>query len=257
MRIGPASARVTRRGTRSRGLELGLGPLLVVLWVVVLPLPVAAQQPGSIVGRVVDSASAQPVAGAEVSLPMAKRRVLTNELGWFLVPDLTDGAHVVEVARVGYRPVTGIAEVAGDAVSLEFRLVPRPIALAGLDVVRSRAGEPPPFEVGRIDLSDEPARSGKAVDLLRRVLGADVFRANGEPGNGATVRLRGPTSIVERREPLVIVDGVPTTLITLRDMPASDVASIEVLKGAAASAEYGSRGQAGVILITTRRGRAR
>jgi TonB-dependent SusC/RagA subfamily outer membrane receptor len=169
-----------------------------------------------------------------------------------------DGAYVVEVGGVSYRPVAQVAEVAGDAVSLEFRLVPSPIELAGVDVVRFRTVEPaPPFEVGRIDLTGRPAPSGKAIDLLRRVVGAEIFRGSGEPGSGASVRLRGSTSIAQPREPLVIVDGAATSLMTLHDMPASDVASVEVLKGAAAAAEYGSRGQAGVILITTKRGRAR
>ena len=217
--------------------------------------PAAGQQPGSIMGRVLDSASAKPVVAAEVWVPMAKRRVLTNEAGWFVVSGVADGAYVVEVGGVGYRPVARVADVAGGAVSLEFRMVPRPIELTGVDVVRFRAVEPPPpYDVGRVDVSAEPTRSGKAIDLLRRVVGAEIFRGSGEPGTGASVRLRASTSIAERREPLVVVDGIPTTLLTLRDMPASDVASIEVLKGAAASAEYGSRGQAGVIVITTKRG---
>ncbi|MSR36227.1 MAG: hypothetical protein EXR95_06215 [Gemmatimonadetes bacterium] len=227
----------------------------MVLWVLGPALPAAAQQPGSIVGRVLDSANGAPVAAAEIWVPMTKRRVLTNEAGWFVVPEVADGAYVVEAGGVGYRPQAMIAEVVGDAVSLEFRLLPRPIALTGVDVVRFRKGEPaPPFEVGRVDLTNEPPRSGKAVDLLRRVVGAEILRGNGEPGSGASVRLRGSTSIAERREPLVIVDGAATSLLTLRDMPAADVASIEVLKGAAAAAEYGSRGQSGVILITTKRG---
>lgn len=90
-----------------------------------------------------------------------------------------------------------------------------------------------------------------------RIVGAEIFSGSGEPGRAASVRLRGSTSIAERREPLVIVDGAPTTLLTLREMPAADVASIEVPKGAAAAAEYGSRGQAGVIVVKTKRGGGR
>jgi TonB-dependent SusC/RagA subfamily outer membrane receptor len=231
-----------------------LGPLALVLVAAlgaVVPVWIEAQEPGSIVGRVVDAATGKPVGAADVAIGPNPTRTSTNDLGWFVFPTLQPGHYVVETGRVGYASDARVVAVAGDAVLMEIRLAPQPIPVPGVDVVGAVAR---PADVLRIDLNGLPAPSGKAIDLIRRVAGAEVFRASGEPGSGATVRLRGSTSIAERREPLVIVDGVPTTLLTLRDMLAADVASIEVLKGAAAAAEYGSRGQAGVIVVRTRRG---
>jgi TonB-dependent SusC/RagA subfamily outer membrane receptor len=257
MRVSPVSAgaRIARKRTSGRGL----GPLRFaraagLVACLACALPVAGQEPGSIVGRVLDAATGQPVGAADVSIAPVPTRAITNDLGWFVFPELQPGHYVVETGRVGYASDARVVAVAGDAVLVEVRLAPRPIPVPGVDVV---GGAAPGAAVVRIDLSELPAPSGKAIDLLRRLVGVDVFQGSGEPGSSASVRLRGSTSIAERREPLVIVDGAPTSLLTLRDMPASDVASIEVLKGAAAAAQYGSRGQAGVIVVRTKRGATR
>src|SRR5690606_37381583 len=71
---------------------------------------------------------------------------------------------------------------------------------------------------------------------------------------GPSIQLRGPTSIGGTQAPLIVVDGVITSGIV--DLNPLDVKSVNVLKGAAAASVYGSRGQAGAIEITTRRGPA-
>src|SRR5690606_30539314 len=85
--------------------------------------------------------------------------------------------------------------------------------------------------------------------LQGQVAGVQVTRNNGGPGSSATVRVRGVTTL-SNNDPLVIVDGVPSSL---NDVVASDVETMTVLKDAASAAIYGSRAAAGVILITTKR----
>ena len=63
-----------------------------------------------------------------------------------------------------------------------------------------------------------------------------------------------PTVLVRGEEPLIVVDGVPYSNISLRDIVSDDIESIDVLKGATASALYGARGGSGVIMITTKKG---
>ena len=82
-----------------------------------------------------------------------------------------------------------------------------------------------------------------------QIAGVQVTRTSGEPGASATVRIRGITTI-SNNDPLVIVDGVPSSL---NDVIAADVETMTVLKDAAAASIYGSRAAAGVILITTKR----
>jgi TonB-linked SusC/RagA family outer membrane protein len=86
-----------------------------------------------------------------------------------------------------------------------------------------------------------------------QMAGVQVTRDNGGPGASATVRIRGITTL-SNNDPLVIVDGVPSSL---NDVISSDVETMTVLKDAASAAIYGSRAAAGVILITTKRARER
>src|SRR5690606_13640634 len=86
------------------------------------------------------------------------------------------------------------------------------------------------------------------------VAGARVVRGSGQPGSGASILLRGVHSLERSNSPLIVVDGVILGE-TLSDIDASDVESIEVVKGAAAASLYGSRASSGVIQITTARGR--
>ncbi len=93
---------------------------------------------------------------------------------------------------------------------------------------------------------------GAVQALQGRAAGVQVQANNGEPGAGYKVRIRGGTSINSSSDPLYVVDGFPGATIP----PPEDIASLEVLKDASATAIYGSRGANGVILITTKKGEA-
>ncbi|WP_017257243.1 TonB-dependent receptor [Pedobacter arcticus] len=91
--------------------------------------------------------------------------------------------------------------------------------------------------------------------LSGRAAGVQIRQGSGAPGSGATVRIRGGNSILGSNEPLYVIDGFP-----LNGNPTqinnSDIESVEVLKDASATAIYGSRGANGVVLITTKKGKA-
>ncbi|MGH7448036.1 MAG: SusC/RagA family TonB-linked outer membrane protein, partial [Longimicrobiales bacterium] len=103
--------------------------------------------------------------------------------------------------------------------------------------------------------------------LAGRASGVQVVQNAGNPGNGITVRVRGSSSISADNQPLVVVDGVPIfredfsqlglggqDLSAVTGLNPDEIESIDILKDAAASAIYGSRGSNGVLLITTKRG---
>ncbi len=89
--------------------------------------------------------------------------------------------------------------------------------------------------------------------LLGRTAGVRVTTGSGQPGEGATVRIRGTTSI-NNSEPLYVVDGVPVGG-GIDYLNQADIESIEVLKDAASAAIYGARAAAGVIIVTTKQGK--
>ena len=91
--------------------------------------------------------------------------------------------------------------------------------------------------------------------LQGRATGVEVVSNNGAPGNGATIRIRGNSSIQGNNNPLFVVDGfIVGTGFNLNNINVNDIESIEILKDASALAIYGTRGAAGVVLITTKNG---
>lgn len=96
-----------------------------------------------------------------------------------------------------------------------------------------------------------------AANALRgKIAGVRVVAASGDPSNGASIRLRGSTSISGSQSPLIIVDGIITSG-SIKDIPVEDIESMEVIKGAAAASLYGSLAGNGVIQIITKKGRGR
>lgn len=92
--------------------------------------------------------------------------------------------------------------------------------------------------------------------LAGEVAGVRVINTSGQPGTVATIRIRGLGSVNGNRSPLYVVDGIPFSG-AVSDINPEDIASVTVLKDAAATAIYGSRGANGVIVVTTKTGRSR
>jgi TonB-linked SusC/RagA family outer membrane protein len=128
-------------------------------------------------------------------------------------------------------------------------------------------------------------RSGETsviAGLSGKTPGVIITRTSGDPGASANIQLRGPSTILGNNQPLIVVDGVPISNASvgdegivasnggaasnqvsgvvqasrLNDINPDDIASLEILKGAAASVVWGTRGSNGVIVITTKHGRA-
>lgn len=224
-----------------------------------VPCSTAAQQVGTVTGVVSAASNARPLANAQVSLPGLGRGGLSNPEGQFLLQNVPVGQHEIRVERLGFQTLTRTVDVvAGDAVVADFALEERAISMEGI-VVTGVAAETPevelPFTVAQItvdEVSKIPTPSVGGM-LQGKVAGVKVVQGSGLPGNEPSFQLRGPTSITGSQSPLIVIDGVITTG-GISDIDPNDVASIEVVKGAAAAALYGSRASAGVVQITTRTG---
>jgi len=101
---------------------------------------------------------------------------------------------------------------------------------------------------------DAKAVSNVAQALMGEASGVSVTRTNGRPGSGATIRIRGFSSIQGNSSPLYVVDGVPFTG-GINSINPNDIATTTILKDASATAIYGSRGANGVIVLTTKKGK--
>jgi TonB-linked SusC/RagA family outer membrane protein len=104
-------------------------------------------------------------------------------------------------------------------------------------------------------LKDLPVAS-ITESLSGQMAGVQIQQTSGAPGSGLTVRVRGTGSISAGNSPLYVVDGYPLGQDNISMINPNDIESIDVLKDASAAAIYGSRGANGVVLITTKRGKA-
>ncbi len=105
------------------------------------------------------------------------------------------------------------------------------------------------------DIAKIPVASGVQA-MQGQVAGVDVLSGGGRPGQAPSIRIRGRRSITASNDPLYVIDGIPQTSSTsaIFDINPQDIESMEILKDAASTAIYGSRGANGVVLITTKRG---
>lgn len=202
------------------------------------------------------SDSEGPLAGAGVSVKGTTNGTLANADGRFAI-DVSSG-QTLTFSFMGYTnqeiPITNQTTV---NVTLESKSVAiNEIVLIGYGVQRRSDVTGAIASVKRDELLSTPSSS--VGDMLRgRVTGLQVTSVSGRPGAEPSILIRGRRSIADTdSRPLFIIDGSVATGEEFNTLNAEDIASVEVLKDAAAQAVYGARAANGVILVTTLRGQS-
>lgn len=221
-----------------------------------------AQAMGGIAGSVsstIRTRSGDPVPGVTIRIPELRLETETDDDGRFSFLALPAGRREILAEILGCQLGSRTVVVRDDEVTyVDFNMDQPVIAVPGL-VVSGLSLEPSdpelPYSVGRLDPDKLDRHPGRTIaDLLRGEFpGVKIVQGSGLAGEEISIQLRGRRSISTPQEPLVVLDGVITGGGSI-DVNPRDVEDILVLKGSAASAQYGSRGQAGVIEITTRQG---
>jgi len=248
----------------------------------VAPVPLTAQETGAIRGRVTDAATGQPVVDVRVTIAQTALGTTTLPTGQYALSGVPAGHHLLLVRRVGYAMARQEVDVtAGDTMEVNVALRAAAVALDA--IVVTGTGAPAERKVLGNTVESVPgevvngAAGATTVDqaLEGKITGALISQNTGVPGGGISIRLRGTSTILGNAEPLWVVDGVivdnsSQALVSLganagrgnaalsnrlSDIAPGDIDHIEVLKGAAAAALYGSRANSGVIQIFTKRGR--
>ncbi len=227
------------------------------------PISLAQAQSAVINGTVTVLGSTTPIS-ATIAIQSLGVSTTANEQGRYTltVPaENVRGQSAIITARfIGYEPITRTITLSAGAQNVNFELKSDPFRLSEVIVTGTTDGQSKakiPFSVATVNeaqLRDVPATSPVAA-LAGKVAGARIALGTGNPGSAPAIRLRGSTSLgVGNSTPLIIIDGV-ITRFSIADIDAQDIESIEVLKGAAASAFYGSDAANGVLAITTKRGK--
>ncbi len=264
-------------------MRMGCAVMALALLLGAVP---AAAQTRTITGTVTDAETGQPLEGARVSVRGTALSTTSGAGGRFTLGNVPEGNIVVAIRRIGHN----FADLPLPAGQNELRaiLTRDPLRLSDVVVTGQATG------VERRNLANAVATvSGEEVSrvsaqtveqaLQGKVIGASIQANSGAPGGGMQMKMRGVTSINGSSEPLYVVDGVVVSNVAIpsnqnavtkstqgsnpsltqdnqvnriADLNPNDIENIEVLKGASASAIYGSRASNGVVIITTRRGRS-
>ena len=212
------------------------------------------------VNGVVKDATGEPVIGATVRVVGTQMGTATDFDGLFTLDGVPQGAKLL-ISSVGYEDHEVTASSDMVITLAESTQMLENLVVIGYGVVKKND------LTGSVTALKPDAKNKGVVvsaqDMLGgKVAGVSVTSNSGEPGGGATIRIRGGSSLNASNNPLVVIDGIamdnngisgvanPLSLVNPQD-----IESFNVLKDASATAIYGSRGSNGVIIITTKKGR--
>ena len=244
-----------------------------------LPALAVAQQPATITGRVT-SEGGIPLASAQVYLQGMSLGGLTEADGSYSITvpaGRATGQQATLTARlIGYKESSAQITLSPGAITHDFSLVVNPVQLQGV-VVTGIGGVQKKSQLGTAVQTVSAAQlnsthAQNVQDQLGGKVAGVTVRSSGTQGGSTHIVIRGANSINGNNEPLYIVDGIPvdnTNILggstdggghdfgsPISDLNADDIADMTVLKGPNAAALYGSRAANGVVIITTKKGRA-
>ncbi|HTI11458.1 MAG TPA: TonB-dependent receptor [Puia sp.] len=231
-------------------------------------------QSGTLKGKVVNARTGEPVADASILIKGTQTGSSTNAEGVFTL-NRTEGKFSVMISHIGFTSQEVTVKAGQDYLSVSLEQTSAQgdeVVVIGYTSKSRRELTGSVVKINGDDIRNMPMASPDQL-IQGKAAGVQISSMSGTPGGGVTVRVRGtssfsPTSAAS--QPLYIIDGIfanNTPLGSagygteqqfgnpLADLNPSDIASIEILKDANATAIYGSRGANGVVIITTKRGK--
>jgi TonB-linked SusC/RagA family outer membrane protein len=210
------------------------------------------QQKKTVTGRVTDE-NGEPIIGANVVEKGTTNGTVTDIDGTFSLRVEEDA--VLHISYIGFvsQDIKIKNRTNFDFILVEETEALQEVVVVGYGVQNKRDVSTAISSVKAEKLENKPITDLRE-SLAGRMAGVQVMQAGGGPEGKLSIRIRGTSTITAGNEPLYVVDGVPMDVLI--HLNANDVESIEVLKDASAAAIYGSRGSNGVVLITTKNGKA-
>jgi TonB-linked SusC/RagA family outer membrane protein len=244
----------------------------MVLTILLISLSLTYVKAQSISGKVIDSKK-EPVIGAAITIEGTTNGVASDLDGNYKIAGLEAKKYVIIISGLGFakqKKTVDLStqkdqvldvELADDALQLDQVVV----VGYGLEQKRDVTGSISTIKAKDINNTVQPSFEQA---MQGRAAGVQVTAASGMAGSPVKINIRGSNSISAGSQPLYVVDGIPITTgdfspgnlgsrtNALADINPADIESMEILKDAAAAAIYGSRGANGVVLITTKKGKA-
>ena len=219
-----------------------------------------------ITGKVVSAGDSSPLPGVSVQIKGTSKGTSTDATGNYAI-SVPAGKSTLEIRSVGFNPqslqigsqtiinitLSESENALGEIVVVGYGTTKKSNLTGNVAQINSKAIENLPV------VTVEQAIQGRAAGVF-------VESGNGKVGQGVKMRIRGSSSVSAGNEPLYVIDGIPMTTTPggstadvpnpMADINFNDIESIEILKDASAAAIYGARGSNGVVLLTTKKGKA-
>ncbi|WP_316815812.1 SusC/RagA family TonB-linked outer membrane protein [Pedobacter nyackensis] len=208
------------------------------------------QQRITVKGTVVDD-KGLPLSGVSVKAKNAKAAASTNSKGEFTI-NLENQNSVLVFSMIGFKTVEVVASNNMKVVLRDDISELDDVVVIGYGTVKKRDLTGSVVSVKSEEITARPGPN-PMESLQGRVAGLDITRSSGQAGEGVNLQLRGTRSFTASGLPLFIINGLPGDYATLNP---NDIETIDVLKDAASTAVYGAAGANGVIIITTKTGKA-
>jgi TonB-linked SusC/RagA family outer membrane protein len=224
----------------------------VMLLSFVVGAPSAYAQQNTVRGKVTNDAG-NPLVGASVVVKGTTTGTTTDNNGDFSIV-AARGATLV-VSSVGHADKQ-VSVGSNSNISVKLSAAAGDlgeVVVVGYGTQRRKDITGSVVSVGEKTLDEVPANN-LIMALQGRAAGVDISRTGVRPSSGGQIRIRGNRSLSASNDPLIVVDGLPYGG-SLNDLNVDDIANIDILKDASATAIFGSRGSNGVIIISTKRGR--
>lgn len=228
--------------------------LLLQLLLLAFGISVAYAQQEPIRGKVLDP-NGHPVPGATVSIKNSRITTTTDAEGNFQIQPGKSKTPVLIITSVGYEEIDVNATGSGP-ISVNMKAVSESmndVVVIGYGTQRKVTLTGATASVGAAEIAKRPIVRVEEA-LQGTAPGVAVESTSGMPGTPLAVRIRGTNSFSGSNEPLYVIDGMIGG--NIESVPAGDIESLQILKDAAATAIYGSRGSNGVVMITTKSGRS-
>ena len=231
--------------------------MLALICGLILSVTAFAQQI-TVNGNVVD-ATGEPIIGATVRVAGQQGGVITDFDGNFQIK--ANSGATITVSYVGYQEAQVAAAPRVNIVLQDDAQLLKDVVVIGYGTVKKSDATGSVMSVEADQLNKGVATS--PADLLQgKTPGVQITTNSGAPGAGSTIRIRGGSSLSASNDPLIVIDGLPISSTgisggdVLNTINPNDIESFSILKDASATAIYGSRASNGVILITTKKGKA-
>jgi TonB-linked SusC/RagA family outer membrane protein len=233
-------------------------------------------QSGAVVGRVTNRATGDPIPAVQVVIVGTSRSGVTGSDGRYRIASLEAGTVQVRALRLGFQPQTRTITIAdGVSDTVDLALTPSVVTLDQV-LVNATGQQQRQRETGNVvstitpDSVIQPAVANFSDLLNSRAPGVTIVQQSGTTGGASRIRIRGENSVSLNNDPLLVIDGVRVdnntnsasasmytggqTVSRFDDLDPEEIDDVQILKGPAASALYGTAGANGVIVVTTKHG---